>query len=338
MLGDLWGRRRTLMTALLAAGVAVVGFWAGGSFWFLLTWAALNSFLFNPIGPLTDSLTLDYLDRVRSPTYSGFRLWGSLGWTAGAYAAGFLIGGRDIRLMFVVASAQLLVSWFLVKGLPPSNVRSGQEPRETAGVTDVLRTRPLMIFLALVMVLEVGLAPFFSFFPLYMTEMGASRQLVGLSSGLVGLVEVPLLFWSSRIIGRLGHIRTIALAFVFLAARGFLYSIINEPWLATAAQLLHAPFALFVIAAVEYVGKIVPTTWRATGQSLLAAIGIGGGSIIGNALAGLVYENLGARRMYSVAGVVMLLGAAALVALIRDRPSPSLCRAPAEEAQCNKEE
>jgi PPP family 3-phenylpropionic acid transporter len=87
-----------------------------------------------------------------------------------------------------------------------------------------------------------------------------------------------------------------------------------------ALQLLHGTFSLLLVASVEYLNRLVPRAWRATGQALFSAAHMGAGAILGNLLSGFLYDRLGVQGMYRVSGLLILTVAlAAWLALRRDR-------------------
>ncbi|HUW13541.1 MAG TPA: MFS transporter [Anaerolineae bacterium] len=321
IVSDVWGRRRALLWGLMLSGLVVLGFGWSASFWFLLVWSCLFAIIFNATSPLTDSLTLDHLDAVPGLTYGYFRIWGSLGWSVVALGSGYVIAGRDMRLVFLISAILLFLSWCAVPRGPLGDRKGISTRAAWRGIGRVLGNRRLLLFLLLVMLLEVGLAPLFSFFPLYMDELGASRSLIGLASVPLGLVELPFFFWAAAIVKRWGHTKTIAITFMFIAARAFLFSVIRDPVLAAVAQVLHAPFSLFVLASVDFVNLEVPQEWRATGQTLLSAIGVSAGGILGNAIAGFLYDSVGTQLMFRVSGFLMVGAAVAMMVLLKERPA-----------------
>jgi PPP family 3-phenylpropionic acid transporter len=330
VVADLWGRRRTLLLTTLLAAFGVLGFSWGKDFWFLSSWSVLYALLSNPVGSLIDSLALDYLERENGLFYGRLRLWGAIGWAVAAYAAGRAIASRDMRLIFVFAAVLMLPGW-------PLALRTS---RQTAGIVGalgsnwrglgpLLRNRRLLAFLVLVTLLQVGASPIFTFFSVYMNELGASRQLIGLAFGIQGLSELPVYLIAAAIIRHVGLTRTLVLAFLLMAARSLLYSFIAQPALAVASQLLHGSFSLFLVASIEYVNRLVPSAWRATGQSLFGAAHMGAGAILGNMLAGFLYDQMGVQGMYRWSGILILAVALAAGLVLRGNHDPRIAGATA---------
>ncbi len=81
-------------------------------------------------------------------------------------------------------------------------------------------------------------------------------------------------------------------------------------------------FSLFLVASVDYVNRIVPSAWRATGQSLFWAAYFGLGSILGNLWAGWLYDLWGVQAMFRANGVLILLAALAVALMLRTTSKP----------------
>ena len=321
VLADTWGRRRTLLLTMFLSGLVVLGFGWRGGFWFFLGWTVVRVLLSNPLGPLVDSLTLDHLEERPSLSYGHFRMWGAVGWTVVAYTMGYVITDRDMRLIFVAASVLMFLAAGTVLRTPSDLGGAGSVGSSWRDAGILLRNRRLVVFLVLVMFVSMGIMPIFTFYPIYMNELGASRQMLGLASSLLGLSELPLFFFAGTVVKRVGYGRAMGIACFFFAARAILYSFISQPVWAMAVQVLHAPFSLYLMASIEYINQQVPKVWRATGQSLFWMVRLGAGGIMGNALAGFLYDRLEIQAIFRLLGFLILVVAVAMVVVLREKPA-----------------
>jgi PPP family 3-phenylpropionic acid transporter len=231
---------------------------------------------------------------------------------------GRVIEGRDMRLIFVFAAALMLLAWFLaMRTLRKTEGVAGALHNRWVDLGRLLRSQRLLIFILMVAALKVGTAATFTFFSIYMDELGASRQLIGLAYGIQGLSELPLFLVATPLIRRLGPTRVLVVAFVLLSVRPLLYSVVSQLVLAVAAQVLHGSLSLFLVASVEYVNRLVPSAWRATGQSLFWAANMGIGAILGNTVSGYLYDQVGVQRMYGLSGLFILTVAVAAWLVLR---------------------
>lgn len=324
---DLRGRRRTLLLTMPLAAILLLGYiWPGG-FWFFLAWTVLYALLSSPVGSLIDSLVLDHLEQHPNLSYGRLRLWGAVGWALSSFAIGRAIAGQDIRLVFVYAAAFMLLGWLVAwrgtRGQGGHTPLAGERTWRGAGA--LFRNRRLVVLLALITFLQLGAASINTFYPIYMSELGASRPLIGTAYTLQGLSELPLYLLAAALIRRFKSGRVIALTFLVFAARMFAYSVIRAPHLAMMVEACHGfSFSLLLVASVDYINRLVPREWRATGQALFWAAYSGAGSILGNAWAGMLYDRLGVQGMFRANAALALAIAVAAVFLLREPANRSL--------------
>jgi len=161
----------------------------------------------------------------------------------------------------------------------------------------------ILIFLLLsVFLISAGATTIWNFYFIYMKENGASASLVGYGISLQGLCELPLFYFSAKIIGRFGIKTTLLITVFTTALRMLLYSLIKNPNVALFIEVLHGiSWSLFWVVCVEYVNMLVREDWRATGQSLLYAAYYGVGAIVGNFWTGYLYNT-----KMKVAGIFLL--------------------------------
>jgi PPP family 3-phenylpropionic acid transporter len=139
------------------------------------------------------------------------------------------------------------------------------------------------------------------------------------------LSELPVLFFSNRLLRRWNPPRLMGAALVFYAVRALAYTFIVVPWPALFIQLLHGPsFSLMWIAGVSYADQIAPAGLEATAQGLFAGVSLGIGAATGAFVGGLTYEHLGPLSMFRFAALAALLGIGFLFLVEKKNHEPSL--------------
>jgi MFS transporter, PPP family, 3-phenylpropionic acid transporter len=322
---DLWGRQRTLFLTMLLSSFFLLAFAIPGNFAFFLVLSVAYALASSPMGPLVDSLALDLVEKVPNLALGNLRLWGAAGWAVMAVVMGRLLSGQDLRLMFVCGTALMLPACLVGLRVGKSTAGGGayraRALRKTwEGLGAVLMNRRLTGFLILVTLLQFGAVSMWTFLAIYMTQLGASRQLIGLAISVQGLSELPFYLAAAAIIRRLGPHKTLVFTLCMYALRAGLYSLVAQPVLLLLLQMMHGlTFSLFTVSAVEYVNRLVPSEWRATGQSLFGAAYWGAGAILGNLWAGFMYDRVGAQMTFRYSGLIILGVAAAAALILRDR-------------------
>jgi PPP family 3-phenylpropionic acid transporter len=201
----------------------------------------------------------------------------------------------------------------------------------------LLKNRSLVIFFLLVTLIQVGKAPVGSFFPLYLVEVGGTTSHLGAAYGVQGISELPLWLMSGWIIQRLGVLRTMVVGALVFALRAFLYSVVTDPLLAVAIQISHGALALLMVASIEYVNQQVPPTWRATGQSVLSAVNMGLGALLGNLVGGFLYDYVGLQSMYRWSSALILVVAVVILVGLGRKGTPARSEEPGTRMALDEE-
>jgi MFS family permease len=263
----------------------------------------------------------------RKDEYGKQRLWGAVGWGGVAPIAGALIDRAGLQWAFyghvILMFGGLLVS----SRLPVGRASMGRQ--FWRGLRSLLANRQWIIFLVTILVGGLSLTISISFLFLYLDDLGADKTLMGLSLTAATISELPVWFFSNRLLERWGARRLLAFSLLACATQAFAYSLIQTPWLALPIQLLHGPaFSAMWAAGVSYANEIAPAGMRATAQGLFSGVGMGLRAALGAFVGGLLYENLGAALMFRWGGISALLGLFVLVASGRSLQKPKLAEPP----------
>jgi PPP family 3-phenylpropionic acid transporter len=148
-----------------------------------------------------------------------------------------------------------------------------------------------------------------SFLFLYMNDLGASKTLMGLSLTFATISELPILFYSNRLLNRWGARGLMLVALMAYVVRALAYTVISEPWMFLVVQLLHGlTFSAMWVAGVSYADSMAPDGFGATAQGLFSGVLLGLGGIAGALIGGILYDELGAVAMFRWAAAFALLG------------------------------
>jgi MFS transporter, PPP family, 3-phenylpropionic acid transporter len=159
-----------------------------------------------------------------------------------------------------------------------------------------------------------------------MKENGASDSLVGYGLSFQGLCELPLFYFSARIILRLKLKTTLLITILAIVIRMLLYSAVKNPYAALPIEVLHGfSWSLFWVVCVEYVNKLVDQRWMATGQSLLYASYFGIGAIAGNYWTGFLkdYKQMHISDIFLLNAAIILVTVVVVWLFMKDKnPEP----------------
>ncbi len=297
----------------------------------------LYGFFYRPLIPLTDGLTFRFL-RTRGGDYGKVRLGGSLAFILSMVVLERLgIAGTKTGGTILLAMCAGVFIQSISVAIIPSVSTSGGSSRDHGGDSGPVRRpmerlraglaplarRSFLCFTLCALLGRVAMMSYYGFFTLYLKEEHGFEQ-VGYIWLIGPLSELPVMYYSRRIMDRIGVKSLFALGLLGCALRLYGFSVATTVWMVLPLQLLHSlTFGAFHTASVTYVSESVPADMQSTAQAVFSAVTIGAGGILGGALGGLVARHLGFKALYFSFGS---LAAVALVLLLLTVPrigSPS---------------
>jgi MFS transporter, PPP family, 3-phenylpropionic acid transporter len=320
------GRRTTLRLGCVGASVAAIAlFFANGLLAIGVVGCVFAAFQ-TTTGPNIDAITLAQLGDNRMTDYGRIRAWESVGYATACLFLGALLQAVGVQWSMIVLAcasvAVLLWAGTLDRDRPS---RREAEHGRLGTVGALFRSAPrLWVFVASLLLLWTGFNAAWNFIALKIEQGGGGPLLVGIGTALGGAIEVPTMRLSSRFQRRFG-LRRVYVAGTIVYATGFsLWGLIQSPRIVSALTMLEGVgFALLFTSGVVAIGRMVPKSLYATGQSVAMTASFGVGPILGAGLGGLVYDRFGPVVLYSAASTFALAGGAvAWVALREDRFGP----------------
>jgi len=156
---------------------------------------------------------------------------------------------------------------------------------------------------------RLAMTPINSFFSLFLVEY-VQWDAVGLMWALATIAEIPLMFFSWRLIRRFGTMPILAFSNAMIALRLGIYVLFPFKAGIIIAQLLHSfCFGLFHPAAVAFISDCVPPEQRSFGMTLYMSLGGGIPTLIGNFIGGFIIDYAGYRQLFGFFTIFAVFGA-----------------------------
>jgi len=292
MLADRLGYKKCLLLSSFLASVSYACYLFQGGFAYIFIITVFMALFYNTLQPILDSLSLGLAQSNPKFSYGTLRIAGAAGWAFTGIILGHYIDKINLSVIFVFAAISMLLTFIFSFSLPSDNEKNTSvDSQSFKKVNEVFGNRTLIFLLISVFLVSAGATTIWNFYSIYMKENGASASLVGFGLSFQGLCELPLFYFSAKIIRKFGMKTTLLITVFATAFRLLLYSIIKNPQAAVFIEVLHGiSWSLFWVVCVEYVNMLVREDWRATGQSLLYAAYYGAGAIVGNLWTGFLYD------------------------------------------------
>jgi len=276
------------------------------SFGGLLLMISLWAFFGSPTSSLVDSAVLTLLGDHRE-RYGRIRAWGTIGYGVIAPFAASLIGRLGLKWAFWGYAILMLGGLLVITQIPFRQSSSSGSFR--GGVRVLLANQPWMLFLVMVFIAGIGMATINNYLFLYMQGLGASKTLMGIALTVSTLSEIPAMFFSDRLLRRIGARGMLVIAMTTIGLRLICYSLTTQPWVVLVIQLCHGlTFAAIFTAGVYYADQIAPPGMKATTQGMFSGTLMGFGSAAGGLLGGLLLDRFSPGGMYAFAGTFVLVG------------------------------
>jgi MFS family permease len=279
------------------------------------------AFLGAPIASLADNATMSMLGEQREK-YGRIRLGGTLGWAAAATGAGLLIQRFGLQASFLCAAGLFFLGLLVSQGFVFG--RSGEKTSVRNGLKTLLTDRNWVLVLFLALVTGIGFATLNNYFTLYMEQGGIARSWMGVALTVATVAEIPVMFFSNRLLQRFQARGLLILALAVFSLRFFLYAISQELAVILIFQVINAlAFPVYMVGAVSFAYNNAPPGLGATAQGVMGMMTFGIGSATGGLLGGLLLGVMNVRSMYALVGGFMLLSLLVFLVLQKRSSTPA---------------
>lgn len=302
-----------VMALFLGNLLAMSGLGMASGFTACLLAVALSSSSNQPQGALADGLffTLQRRPAARPLTYPSVRIWGSIGFLCTS-ALVFLAATAGmpqpvIGVAVVTAALGFLNARRLPRTLPPT-AGGGRLP--TIDAARLLLRPPVFLFCLGTGLILFTNAAYYSFYPLYLTEVvGFAPRWVGLIASLGVVLELGYLILFDRFRNHLSLPKILAVGALACALRLAILAYLPSPFWAIVLQLSHGLTVLgaFIVPAM-YLNTLAGDTFRSSVQGLYVMVVPGAFSILGNVVAGQLATR-GLRMLFEVNLWIAIAGA-----------------------------
>ena len=262
------------------------------------------SFFRTPMSPFVDNLTVRN-SAEHGLNYGVIRSSGSLLFAiAGVLGVNLLIPNLGLPSTFwvmgIVMLPAIILTWFCFE--PQGGKRVN---KSTAGAGELFRNSRFVAFLLFGFFYQMGTAFEGNFLPYLMTDLGLESTNLGLILSVRAMMEIPFLFFITRLRRRFKMHYLIMLSAALMATECLLFSffVTSLPQMLAFAVFFGLGNGLFLGTGTNYIYELAPAHLRATAHGLYVSVSQISG-ILGNLIGGVLFDLIGGKPFYCMIACV----------------------------------
>jgi PPP family 3-phenylpropionic acid transporter len=312
----IWGwladhTRRSMFIIRVASILALLSFllvFVSQQLWWLIVVMLLFSFFWNAILPQFEAMTLNHLEDD-SHHYSLIRLWGSLGFIVIAVLVGDLLQRFStdvVPLVVLLTFVAIAASSFLV----PEKLNTPHT--EHTPIWPVIRQPKVMAFLVISFLMLCSHGPYYTFYTIYLEELGYSSYMIGVLWAVGVLAEVIIFLLMHRLLPLFGARKLLMITLLLTSLRWLIIGFFADDLsMLFIAQLFHAfSFGMFHSVGISLVHDYFTGSHQGRGQALYSSTSFGAGVAVGSLVSGMLWDQWGAGVLFSLASCCTVIALA----------------------------
>ena len=269
------------------------------------------------MGPTYQALLMETIGTVEAGNKIGrYRIWGSVSWILLQPVAGILASRLSLDVLFPVSGAFYAMAATATYFVYEPSRKGRRDAVKIVGELRLIRKyvvqRNLIVLLvtqaiAGVVGLRVGFL-YIGFLDIYLREIGASLDLIGLIKGLVVIPEIPSLLFFPRLSDKIGRWPVMAFGLFVGSAVLLTFGMTSNIWVLFAAQLASKSIFGMSMVATIYISELAPANYRASVFAIVEVV-TDLSRTPGEYISGYIGENYGLSMMYLFQGTFALVPA-----------------------------
>ena len=324
-LADHFGRRMTIIRlGSLLACICFLGVFVSQDYYWLMTVVVIFSFFLNAVLSQFEVITLTHL-KEHSHRYSQIRLWGSIGFIVAVFFLGIAFDYVSIKYLPYILTIFLVGVWLnslCIQEVDDENVEHVLHQSEHSSFTlfkQQLKQPQVILFFVVCFLIQLSHGPYYTFYTIYLEDLGYQLGSIGGLWSLGVLAEVVLFMFMHRLLAAYTLKDLLIITLLMTAIRWFLIAFFAENFvMLLLAQLMHAAsFGSYHAIAIEMVRGYFTGGSQGQGQAFYSAVSFGLGGALGALLSGYLWQ-FGVTQLFVFAGCSVTLGLLIVLVGMRD--------------------
>ncbi|NSW54165.1 MAG: MFS transporter [Anaerolineae bacterium] len=318
-------RVRWLRWIMILQAVVMLMFMIPRHFGAFLVLSLLSAVIGSAVMPLGDGVIVRMAQK-HNLEFGRLRLWGSLGFAVFGTFGGWLWSEVGYSFIYIAGFLGYLVVAFFAGNLEEPAVHEAEIeipvpeeeglplPKPKTIIQLLLGDTVLLLFLVAAFLRSSSELMFFSFSGIYIDALTGNAFYAGLINGGSAILEIPVMINAQRLIQRFGLAPLVVVGFFVQAAGLAVFALSSSPWLMYAGSTLrNMGFALYFVAAVQFIDRRAGKNDATSYQGLLSGISWGLAPLLATPLAGIVYQQWSAQWVFLLATLICTFSAVVMI-------------------------
>jgi len=287
----------------------------------------LHTLAASGVMPLSDSMAVT-VSQESGMGYGSVRVWASFGWIVCLLSSGQLVGHFGYIAAYIGVSMMWLIAAAIVFFIQPryfTNIHLNQPKLSLiAAIQKVFQDRVLLGFAVALVAIGFLNSGVLQFENVFLSQLGASKQLISVAGILSAVVELPCMIYADRFMHRIGAHRLMLIALTMTSFQRL--AVLFLPFIATIMIVRFIGGVAFSFYTIAFVGLISSRTQASETGTVLALYTVtiaGLVNIIAAPVGGAIFDAIGARWLYAFAASGYIIGAISLW-LVRPKASSAI--------------
>ncbi len=298
--------KRILLLAIMVSIITSIVFLFITSFTALFINFLIMSLFYSAIIPLSDTMTLNFVNKYHTSSFSTIRAFGSIGYAIGALLIGFITQYYGIRWIFIIFSFFMLITLFFTLNLQDSV--SSKKTHYKKDFKSLLKIPNYWILVLFVFIFIGTLYGSGTYLNLYIKHRYGSLWIIGVIYFLMAGIEMPVMLSYNRLIKKLNPWTVMLICSLLSALRLFGLSLDSSLIVfiiicITQSIILGLTFPNLL----HIIHQLVPSGILSTSVTLYTAIGFNLSRLFLGIFAGYLSDTYGYQQMFQFYSIVSVL-------------------------------
>ncbi|MBK9603514.1 MAG: MFS transporter [Anaerolineales bacterium] len=309
--------RNILQAALILGGIGYYAIGLQSLFPLIIIIVFLHALAASGIAPLSDSMAVT-VSQESGSGYGSVRVWGSLGWIVTVLSSGWLTARYGFIAAFIGVAVMWLIAASLIFFIQPRFFSSRQistqpKPNLRVALQYIWQDKVLRGFAFALIVIGFFNNGVLQFENVFLSELGATKQIISVAGILSAVVEIPFMIYSDKIVQRVGAHRLLLVA---LSMTIFMrLSVLTLPSIITIMVVRFiggVAFSFYTISFIKLISSRTQPTETGTVLAIFSVTLAGLVNIVASPVSGAIFDVIGARWLYALSSVGYVIGIACL--------------------------